>query len=235
MFVSAIVLAAGKGARLKSSISKPLVKLGSLPLIIYSLKCLMICPLIKEIILAVNSSNVLDIKKSIRKYKISGIRKIVLGGLIRQDSVYNGLNAIDKRADFVLIHDSARPFIDKKQVSLAINEAKKCGAAIVGVPVKATIKEVHSLQSTVHGMLLVKKTLNRENLWEIHTPQVFKKDLLLEAYKRFGNTPVSDDAALLEKLGCKVRVVFGSYSNIKITTPEDLVLAEAILKVARRE
>jgi 2-C-methyl-D-erythritol 4-phosphate cytidylyltransferase len=115
-------------------------------------------------------------------------------------------------------------------VSSVLKEAKKSGAAIVGVPVKATIKKVKSQKSEVKSRPVVEKTLNRDSLWEVQTPQVFKKELIMEAYNKFGNSEVTDDASLLEKIGVRVKIVRGSYFNIKITTPEDLVLAEAIAK-----
>jgi len=223
MHVTAIVLAAGKGLRLKTGIPKPLVEINSKPLIIYCLNILSKHPFIKDIIVVANPGNLKDIRSRIRKYRIGKIKDIVLGGRLRRASVMNGLKAIDGRTDLVLIHDGVRPFVDKEIVSKVIKTAKKFGAAITGVPVKATIKKVKS-------EFLVEKTLNRENLWEIQTPQVFKKDLILEAYKKLTSAPVTDDASLVEKLGRRVKVVRGSYFNLKVTTPEDLILAKAIAK-----
>ncbi len=224
--VAAIVVAAGKGLRLKSKIPKPLVNINNKPAIIYSLQVLSREPRIKEIIIAANLANIKDIQKVVKKYKISKVKKIILGGARRQDSVFNGLRLAG--GDIVLIHDAARPFIERKIVSSAIAQAQKTGAAIVGVPVKATVKAVGSSQG-----LVVRATLDRSRLWEIQTPQVFKKELLLAAYRKFGNTKVTDDASLVEKLGQKVRIVLGEYKNIKVTTPEDLILAEAIAKSLR--
>ncbi len=230
MYVSAIVLAAGRGLRFRSGVPKPLVKINSQPIIIYCLKIISKHPSIKDIVVVVNAQIRNRIIKAIKRYRISKIIRVVRGGRRRQDSVYQGLGAIDERTDLVLIHDGVRPFITKGIITSVIKKAKDTGAAIVGVPVKATIKQVHSPQSTVHSRLLVKKTLNRDNLWEVQTPQVFGKDLILKAYEKFGNADVTDDAMLVEKLGAKVSAVLGSYDNIKITTPEDLRLAEAILQ-----
>lgn len=221
--VTAIVLAAGEGRRLKSKVPKPLVEINSKPVIIYALSVLSRHPAIKEIILVVNQKNLKIIKDKIRSYRIKKIKKIVLGGKLRQDSVRNGLAVVNPQADLILIHDGARPFINKEIVASVIKEAGHFKAAIAAVPVKATIKKSH-------GKNIVKKTLDRESLWEVQTPQVFNKDLILEAYRRFGNNAVTDDASLVEKLGAKVRIVMGSYVNIKITTPEDLLIAGAILK-----
>jgi len=231
MYVSAIVLAGGLGLRFKSKVPKPLLKINSQPVIIHCLETFSRHSLIKDIILVVNPFNKKGIISSVNEHRIKKIRDIVLGGKERRDSVRNALGALSRRTDLVLIHDGVRPFIDKELVSLVIKEAGKCGAAIVGVPVKATIKSIKvSKYQSIKDKFIVGNTLDRDNLWEIQTPQVFKKELILEAYKKFGNTEVSDDAMLVEKLGVEVRVVRGSYNNIKITTREDLVIAEAIAK-----
>lgn len=227
MFITAVVVAAGKGLRLKSKTSKPLIKIGSQPLIIYSLNTLSNHPSIKSIIVVANRKNLLNIRSKIKEYRIGKIKDVVLGGEARKDSVANGLKAMDNRTDLVLIHDGARPFIDKRMVSSAIKAAKRYKAAIVGIPVKATIKKVKSQKSRVR---IVDKTIDRDNVWEIQTPQVFKKDLILKAYKRFGNADVTDDCQLVEKIGVKVSVVLGNYKNIKVTTPEDLVIAKALAR-----
>lgn len=230
MYLSAIVLAAGKGLRLRARNAKPLVKINSCPAIIHCLNTLNKHPLIREIIVVANRRNLPGITSVIKRYRINKFKRIVLGGIRRQDSVLNGLKAADRRSDFVLIHDAARPFIGSKCLSAAVREAQKSKAAIVGVPVKATIKKVVSRKSSVVGKYVIAKTLNRENLWEAQTPQVFKKDLILKAYEKFGDIEVTDDAMLVEKLGQKVSIVLGSYNNIKVTTPEDLAVAEAISK-----
>lgn len=222
MQVSAIVVAAGSGLRFKSKTPKVLIPINSRPILIYSLQVLSRHPLVKEIIVVVNAKSAQSITRKLRQYRIGKVSKIVEGGRRRQDSVLNGLKALGAGCGLVLIHDAARPFIDKGIILRLINKAKSSGAAIVGVPVKATIKETVSKTR-------VKRTLDRDKLWEIQTPQVFDKELLLKAYKKFGNIDVTDDAALVEKLGAKINVVLGSYKNIKITTPDDLVIAKAIL------
>ncbi len=230
MYVTAIVLAAGKGLRLKSKISKPLIKIDSKPLIIYSLNTLSKHPYIKDIIVVANRRNLQDIRNKIKQYRIDKIKDVVLGGQVRLASVVNGLRAIDNHTDLVLIHDGVRPFIDRDMVSSVIKTAKSSGAAIAGVPVKATIKSVKVSKCQSVKENIVEKTLDRSKLWEIQTPQVFRKDLILKAYNKFGDIDVTDDAMLVEKLGAKVSVVLGTYNNIKITTPEDLIIAQAIAK-----
>jgi len=219
--VTAIVLAAGKGLRFKSKIPNPLAQVNAKPLVIYALEVLGNHPDIAEIILVANQDNLKVIENKIRQHRIRKIDKIVLGGKRRQDSVRNALGFINPDRELVLIHDAVRPLINRQIVSRVIKEARKSKAAIVGVPVKATIK-------SVGRGLTVDKTLNRESLWEIQTPQVFSRELILEAYKKFGNMAVTDDASLVERLGRKVKMVMGSYANIKITTPEDLAIAQAI-------
>jgi 2-C-methyl-D-erythritol 4-phosphate cytidylyltransferase len=187
---------------------------------------------IKEIIVEANRANLSAVRRLLKKYRITKAKCAVLGGKRRQDSVYNGLRAVDKNADLVIIHDAARPFVPKESISLLLSKASICGAAITGVPVKPTIKEVRALKSGSSAWQ-VKKTLAREKLWEIQTPQAFKKSLLLKACKRFIRQNATDDAGLVEKLGVKPAVIFGTYHNLKVTTPEDVILAEAIASKMR--
>jgi len=230
MRVSAIVLAAGRGVRFGSGAGKLLSKIRKRPLFVYSLEELSRHHLISDIIVVVNSANREKITRQLRRRGLAKVSKIVLGGRRRQDSVYNGLKALDDETKLVLIHDSARPFIDRELISSVVNMARRSGAAIVGVPVKATIKTVSRRSYLVSRKCVVKETLDRRRLWEIQTPQVFRKDKLIRAYQRFSGLDVTDDSSLVEKLGMKVSIVMGSYRNIKITTPEDLEIAKAIEK-----
>ncbi len=221
--LSAIIVAAGQGRRLNAAVPKPLVKIGNLPAIVYSLGPLNRHPDIAEIIVVVSAGNQQAITKALKKYSFKKIKALVLGGERRQDSVNNGLKVVSAKSDWVLIHDSARPFIDRESITKVISAAKKTGAAILGVPVKATIKRVKA-------GLLVDQTVDRSNLWEIQTPQVFKKELILQAYKKYSKRDVTDDASLVEKLGKNVQVVPGSDENIKITTNGDLLFAGEIAR-----
>ncbi|MDP2830809.1 MAG: 2-C-methyl-D-erythritol 4-phosphate cytidylyltransferase, partial [Candidatus Omnitrophota bacterium] len=198
--LSAIILAAGQGRRLGAAVLKPLVKIAGLPAIIYSLRTLDKHPQIDEIIVVVNAKNQQAIKRLIRNYSFKKIKSFVLGGRRRQDSVYNGLKMVSPESDWVLIHDSARPFIDGETITKVILAAKKTGSAIVAVKPKATIK--FSQKNNI-----VKETLDRDNLWEIQTPQVFRKELILQAYRKFGKEKVTVDASLVEKLGAEVLIV----------------------------
>lgn len=245
MHVTAILLAAGQGSRFKSGISKPLVKLGGCPIIDFSLKILNQHPLVKEIILAVNPGNIKSIEALVNKYGYKKIKALVLGGARRQDSVFNALKKVSAQSQLVLIHDSARPFLKLREISALLARAQSSGAAILGVPVKATIKQVTKSQGhyaqaytdasdsvgcKVAGNFTVKRTLDRNLLWEIQTPQVFRKDWLLEANRKFAKVDVTDDSGLVEKLGKRIVLIQGTYDNIKITTPEDLYLARALLR-----
>ena len=231
MHVTAIVLAAGRGSRFNPKVSKPLFRIGSKPILVYSLLTLSRHPYVKDIIVVANSLNKKKIIEKIKECRINKIKDVVLGGLRRQDSVRRGLEVMDKHTDYVLIHDSARPFIDKNIISSVINAAKKYGAAISGVPLKVTVKQAQRVRKQKLAIAaFVKKTLDRKDLWEIQTPQVFKTALIIKAYKKFGSLSVTDDASLVEKLKKKVGIVPGSYFNIKITTTEDLAVASEIIK-----
>jgi len=228
MYICAIVVAAGRGTRLRSSISKPLVRLGSKPIILHSLQTLSKCPRIKAIVVVVNRANRQAIKRLISVSGLFKISGIVDGGQRRQDSVTNGLAVLPDACDYVLIHDAARPLIDMASLERLIKGVKKNGAAILGVPVKSTIKEVQGLCGS--DVLKVGRTLDRKRLWEIQTPQAFRKNIIMKAYNSFGMINVTDDSALVEKLGVEVSLIMGSYENIKITSPEDVRVAAALLR-----
>ncbi|MFA5311302.1 MAG: 2-C-methyl-D-erythritol 4-phosphate cytidylyltransferase [Candidatus Omnitrophota bacterium] len=222
--LSAIVLAAGKGKRFISKVPKVISSLGGKPVIWFSLATLNRHPEVNEIIVVTSPKNKKRIAEIIRKYKINKVCKIVPGGEERRDSVLNGLRSIRRDTDYVLIHDGARPFIDAGMVSRLCLAAKKAGASIAAVKVKNTIKEARKR--------VVARTLRRDNLWEAQTPQVFRKEIILKAYARVGSLEATDDAMLVERMGVAVGITPGSYSNIKITTPEDLIAAGMILKKA---
>ena len=149
----------------------------------------------------------------------------MLGGKTRQESVFNGIQAISNNSNVILVHDGARPFVSNKIIKESISSALECGAACVGVPTKDTIKLVGS-----DGF--VQKTLQRNLLWSIQTPQTFEKNILIKSHKLAIKQEYigTDDCSLIENAGYKVRMVMGDYFNIKITTPEDLVFAEIIAK-----
>lgn len=224
MKVSVILPAAGLGLRLKSDIAKPLIPIEGESIIIHTLKNLDDHPLVNEIIVVFNSKDIAKLKELVKQKGIKKVKDVIEGGVTRKDSVKNGLKHLSADTDFVLIHDGVRPFLESEILTKVIDAALKYDAAIVGVPVKSTIKKIKS------NNLEVDSTINRDGVWEIQTPQVFKKDLIIKAYNNSDGIEASDDAFLVERLGHRIALVEGSYLNIKITTPEDLILAQAIFK-----
>ncbi|HAJ57116.1 MAG TPA: 2-C-methyl-D-erythritol 4-phosphate cytidylyltransferase [Candidatus Omnitrophica bacterium] len=219
--ITALVAAGGLGLRMNLDLAKPLVHVKDKPIIIYTLEALNAHPLIDEVVLIFNKDGVLSARDFVKKYNISKVSRVIEGGSTRKESVSRGLDVVDSKTRLVVIHDGVRPFVDEGSITRVIEAAKVTGAAVLGVPVKPTIKLVDRNQD-------VESTLRRESLWEIQTPQVFERELIQMAYLRASKHAVPDDAALVELMGRKVRVVLGSYFNIKITTQEDLVFAEAI-------
>jgi 2-C-methyl-D-erythritol 4-phosphate cytidylyltransferase len=162
----------------------------------------------------------------IEKYKFQKVSKIVPGGKRRQESVKNGIDALPKDTDIVAIHDGVRPLVTRTMIEDSIQSAIQYGAVVLAVPVKETIK-----MSDPDGTVL--RTLDREFLWQIQTPQTFQVNVIREAHARAAEDGFvgTDDASLVERLGVKVHILPGAYTNIKITTPEDLVLANLFLKM----
>ncbi len=222
MKVVCIVPAAGRGKRLGCREEKPFVKLKGKPLLSHTLDALEKCPFIDEIIVVVSVTRVDACRSLVGKYKHRKVRAIVRGGKRRFDSVKNGL-AVVENADFVLIHDGARPLVDTEVVRRVFCAARRYGAALAATLSKQTVKLADKNR-------FVKRTPERQLLWEAQTPQGFKGDLIKKAYERSGTGEATDDSVLVERLGYKVKIVRGSSRNIKITTSEDLELAEVLLK-----
>lgn len=222
--VSAILVAAGKGKRMGANINKQYIQLKGKPIVAHTLSVFEKSAMIDEVILVVGKEEVAYCRKHIlEEYRFKKVTTIVPGGEERRDSVYQGLRAITAQPDLVVVHDGARPFVTEAMLQESLEEASKIGAAILGVPVKDTIKVVDE-----NGQVV--STPSRESLWAVQTPQVFRFQLLLEAHNHGELKEMTDDAMLVEALGHPVKVIRGSYENIKITTPDDLLLAEEILK-----
>ena len=237
MKVFAIIVAAGKGLRfskekkvkfaqdLKTGTCKQFICLGGKPVFAHAIKPFDDLRTVDEIVLVVPKGKVNYCKSVINEFRFKKNIIVVEGGVLRQDSVLNGLNAIKgKDRDIVLVHDGARPLITKDLIEKCISAAEKNGASIVAIPVTDTIKSCKKD--------LVEDTLDRNRLWSVQTPQGFKLGLLKKAFdfaKRH-HFVASDDAFMIERLGRKVNIVQGSSENIKITTPIDLFIAEKILK-----
>ena len=222
--VTAIVPGAGLGKRFGPDTNKPFHALLGKPLIVWTLEVFESMNEIHEIIPVLKVPDMETGIEMFERYGLSKVKRIAPGGRERQDSVHNALKLIKDRDNLVLVHDGARPLVDSGIVRTALQNISGFDGVVVGVPVKDTIKEVADS--------MVKRTLKRETLWATQTPQVFIQRPLVEAYHRamaekFYST---DDAALLERSGGRVKIIMGSYSNIKITTPEDIPLAEHLLK-----
>ncbi len=189
------------------------------PLLVYCLEAFQRSPHVDTISVATAPESVHRVNEIARERCISKLASVVPGGRRRQDSVLNALNVLGE-VDIVIVHDGARPFVDDAIIARAVDEARSCGAASAAVPVKDTIK-VATPEMTVAS------TPNRETLWAAQTPQSFRFDLLMEAHSRIRHD-VTDDAAVVEALGQPVKLFMGSHENIKVTTPEDVPVAEAI-------
>ena len=222
---SVVIVSAGRGSRMKSDINKQFLKIGGKEVIAHTVERFYNNKNIGEIIIVVREDEKEFFQENIiNKYGYKNI-KIAFGGKERQDSVYNGLQEVDKNCSIVLIHDGARPFVTNEIIEKSIKCAQKYNCAIVGIPVKDTIKIVNENNDVCN-------TPNRNTLWSIQTPQVFEYSLIMKAHEKAKDDKYygTDDSMLMEYLGYNVKVVEGSYDNIKITTPEDLKVAEEILR-----
>lgn len=224
--VIAIIPAAGSGTRLGGQVRKQFLPLKDKPIIVHTLRQFEHCPDIDEIAIAVPESAIVEMESLISRYRLHKVSKVVLGGEKRQDSVANVLRKLVlKDSDLVLVHDGVRPFVETKRISGLIKACKEHEAAVLAVQPKDTVR-----RSAGGGFF--DQTLDRNALWLIQTPQAFTAGVLVKAFgrakkDRFYST---DEAALVERLGVKVKIVEGSYDNIKITTQEDLELGKLILE-----
>jgi len=226
MRVVALIPAAGRGRRMGSEKPKALLTLGGIPLLIHTLQKFEACPKVSAVLPLVPEGQVSFWEEEIfRRAELKKVSQILAGGPERQDSVYLGLMAIEKKADWVIIHDGARPFVSPELIARTLEETLRHKAVVVALPAGETIKEVSPEREIV-------RTMDRRHLWVIQTPQSFKYDLITQAHKQAKEEGfyATDDASLVERLGIAVKVIEGSRFNLKITTPEDLVLGEAIWK-----
>ena len=191
------------------------------PLVAYALDQLEAFPPVNQVALVLDQDSVERGKELVRQRGYRKVSPVCPGGPRRQDSVLRGIQALEP-CDWVVVHDGARPCLDLAIMERGLKSAEETGAAVAGVPVKDTIKAV-SLQQVVLD------TPDREGLWAAQTPQIFRYDLLWEAHQRCTET-VTDDAAMVESLGHTVMMFLGSYENLKVTTPEDLAVAEVFLR-----
>jgi 2-C-methyl-D-erythritol 4-phosphate cytidylyltransferase len=222
-----VIPAAGQGKRMGAGKNKLLLPLHGVPILIHTLWVFEADEECEGIILAISSSDEQVFSKLIEEYKVNKVRSLVIGGKERQDSVYNALQMVNSDG-IVLVHDGARPFISKDAIHQVSNAAKENGAAVVAVKVKDTIKKVQDNK--------IVETVERSSLWAVQTPQAFRISILLDAHHRAMEEGFlgTDEASLVERLPRDITVVECSYDNIKLTTPEDLYFAEAIIQKRRK-
>lgn len=224
--VSAVIVSAGNSTRM-GGINKQFLELDGSPVIVNTITMFQRCNMIDEIIIVTRECDIGEIAKLVEKYDFNKVSNIVLGGETRQLSVYEGVTSTSNIADLVVIHDGARPLVTVKVIEETIKAAAEFGAAATGVKVKDTVKIVDDNDNII-------ETPDRAYMRFIQTPQVFDKKLYLNAVKTVENSKdFTDDCKLIEAYGKTVKFVDGDYENIKITTPEDVELAESYLKRRR--
>ncbi|WP_227397253.1 2-C-methyl-D-erythritol 4-phosphate cytidylyltransferase [Jeotgalibacillus aurantiacus] len=216
-----VIPAAGQGKRMGADRNKLLLTVKEVPVIIHTLRVFEADEACDGILLAIHPDDRKELTRLLAEYNMTKVKAMVPGGKERQNSVYEALKQAE--ADIVMIHDGARPFIKKETIHALAKEAQVSDGAIAAVPVKDTIKKV--MGGTVT------ETVERASLWSVQTPQAFRLDLILQAHKAAEEEGFTgtDDASLVEKMGGKVTVIESDYDNIKLTTKEDLLFAEAIL------
>ena len=223
--VYTLIPAAGKGNRMAHSLKKPYLKLAKKPILAHTIQRFEQNTAVDAIVVIVDEGDFSECCKTVLDpYPFTKVQKLVAGGETRQRSVYNGVRALSADVDFVIVHDGVRPFVTDETIFACLTAADEYGAAVAAVPVKDTIK-------VADENCFITETPDRERLWAVQTPQVFRKTLLEEAHQtaREQQLTVTDDAALVEQLGFPVQLVKGSYANLKITTPVDLQIAEVLV------
>ncbi len=225
---AAIVPAAGSGTRMGNKTKKQFLDLAGIPLLGHALKTLEACPVVQSIVIVAGPGEEGYCRSAVvEKLGLNKVAAIVPGGKERQDSVYSGLLALSPEFDIIVVHDGVRPFFSLNILESVIAAAQTHGAATCAVPAKDTVKLADENN-------FVTRTLPRDRTWLVQTPQAFRRELIMEAHRRAraDNLLATDDTALVESFGGQVKIVTGSYKNIKITTPEDLDLAAAIIRAA---
>ena len=218
----AIVPAAGSGERLGLKTKKPFVLLGGVPIVVRTLKALGASKAVDAIIVATDKDSIKRMKGLVKKYALKKVLDVVRGGRTRLGSVRNCLDKVRGAYDVILIHDCARPLVERDTIDKAVAAARRYGACVTAVPETDTVKLAGEKMS-------VKRTLDRRSVYRAQTPQAFRRDIIKKAYSSKNTCRATDDSALVENMGGKVRILVGSYRNIKITTKEDLKLAEVLL------
>lgn len=223
--VTAIFPAAGQGKRMEVGINKVFLELLGKPILVHTVMAFSNCAVIDDLIIVVAPEEVAVVTALLKAVPKLKPWQVVAGSTERQYSIANGLAALHKDTEIVLVHDAARPLTSDAVITAVVEESRRSGAAVTGVPAKNTIKIVNEDQ-------VVTATPERNTLWSVQTPQGFKRDIILHAYKKAAEDHFlgTDDSSLVERLGIKVKVVKGEYSNLKITTPEDFIMVEAFMR-----
>lgn len=224
-FTSVIIPAAGSGSRMESKQNKQFLELSGKAVIIHTLLAFEKCPYVDEIIIVTKQCEIEVFKNLLFDYYFEKTIKFVVGGKTRQESVHQGIMAVNEVSKYVAVHDGARPFIKATDLSRLFESAYELRSVVAGVPSKDTIKRVGPNNEVI-------ETLNRNELWNIQTPQIFERHLIEAAYTvaERDHYQGTDDSSLVEYMGERVHIVMGNYENIKITTPEDIKMGELILK-----
>ncbi len=222
----AIIPAGGLGRRMGCDLFKQYLVLDDVPVLVHTLSKFEQASTIDDVILVVPEDYVEYSRRAIvQKYDLSKVGNVLAGGKERQDSVKRGIDIVDDSTDIVVIHDGVRPLVSEELISVSVAAALEDGAVVLGVPVTDTVK-------SVDGEGFIERTVDRKSLWSAQTPQAFRRDIIKKAYEKAydDNFYGTDDASLVERIGINVRMIMGSYDNIKITTPEDIVVGEEIIK-----
>lgn len=219
---SVVVVAAGTASRMQG-IDKVLAPLGGVPILVRTLRVFQNCPDVSEIVVVTREDLLVEIGRMCKEYLLDKVSKIIVGGSERVLSVRAGLREVDREAQIIAIHDGARPFLTQEVLDQVLHQAAASGAAAPAVPVNDTVKRAENN--------IVLETVDRSSLWAVQTPQVFQADLIRAAVEKAvaDKAPVTDDCSAVERLGMRVVLTVGDRQNIKVTTPFDLMLGEAIL------
>jgi 2-C-methyl-D-erythritol 4-phosphate cytidylyltransferase len=233
--IAAIVPAAGLGTRMGAGMPKQFLELDGMPLVIYTLRRLAACAAITDFFISTRADEIVALQDKVGKSELGRPARVIHGGDTRQQSVANALAQVDPTTEIVLVHDAVRPFVTLEQIDRVIAEARKRGAAILGIPAIDTVKEVKRA-SLPEDVALINATIPRERIVLAQTPQAFSYAILRDAFKKAQQDDVtaSDEAALVERMGREVFVVLGSERNLKITRPADMDLAHFYLEQERR-
>ncbi|QAT50462.1 2-C-methyl-D-erythritol 4-phosphate cytidylyltransferase [Caproiciproducens sp. NJN-50] len=221
----AVIAAAGRSARMGSGISKQFLPVLGVPAVVRTLRAFDGARAVGQVVIVCRKEDLGAMRDCIGRYRIQKAAAVVPGGASRQESVFAGVEALPRDAGYLAVHDGARPLVTPEEIDLCVRDAFKTGASALGTPLKDTVKRIDSGQRVL-------STPDREGLWTVQTPQTFRMDLYRRALSkaREDGKDYTDDCQLVERIGVRVHLCRGSYENIKLTTPEDLVIAEAILK-----